>query len=69
MRVCKMQPIKPTPLHYQTLLLTLWQEPVTEATTQTWRFSLTDPHTMQRTGFRNLDELVQYLQAKIATPT
>lgn len=62
-----MQPSKPPTLHYQTLLLAMWQESTGEVTaTQLWRFSLTDPHTMHRVGFRNLEELVGYLEGQIA---
>lgn len=61
-----MQPSKPTALHYQTFLFTMWQEAADEdSTNQSWRFSLTDPHTMQRVGFGTLEKLVQYLQQRM----
>ncbi len=33
----------------------------------TWRFSLEDPHTGDRMGFADLDALVEFLQAEIAS--
>ncbi|MFN8446485.1 MAG: hypothetical protein U0175_37185 [Caldilineaceae bacterium] len=61
-----MQPSKSTTMHYQTFLFTMWQESADEGSTaQNWRFSLTDPHTMQRVGFGTLEKLVQYLQQRM----
>ncbi len=35
----------------------------------TWRFSLEDPHTGEKFGFADLEMLVAFLQAEIASDT
>jgi hypothetical protein len=44
---------------YVAYLLRLWREKG-EGTTQ-WRASLQDPHSSERVGFANLDELFEFL--------
>ena len=53
-------PPNPTerPVRYHTFLLSLWDE---AGRMPSWRFSLEDPHTGKRVGFRSLDELTRYL--------
>ena len=43
-------------------LLTVWRENATTEEDFVFRFSLEDPHTGERFGFTNLDDLVQILQ-------
>jgi hypothetical protein len=43
---------------YHTFLLRLWEE----AENAGWRFSLENPHTGERIGFRSADELARYLR-------
>lgn len=54
------------PPRYHTFLLSLWEEhsdglPV-------WRFSLENPHTGERLGFKALDEMVAYLRVWVQRP-
>ena len=50
--------------HYRQMILTLWQEegrsPITPPR---WRLSLQNPHTAERTGFQQVEELAAFLQA------
>jgi len=48
---------------YRSYVLTCWAE---QGHDQTWRFSLTDPHTGQRCGFASLEALVAALEWEIA---
>ena len=52
---------------YRQMILTLWQE---EGRNQTgpprWRLSLQNPHTAERTGFQQVEELVAFLHAWMA---
>ncbi len=45
---------------YVSFLLRIWQ--VSDASEDTWRASLEDPHTHQLIVFRSLDMLVHYLE-------
>lgn len=57
-----MQPQRHSSLPYQIFLLSLWAEPIHTANgCSVWRFSLENPHTGQRLGFKNLAALVKYL--------
>jgi mannose-6-phosphate isomerase-like protein (cupin superfamily) len=47
------------PLRYHTFLLSLWEE---AGGGSGWRFSLENPHTGERIGFRSPDELARYLR-------
>lgn len=50
--------IQPKPAHYRSFLLRLWED----SDSQTWRFSLEDPHTGERRGLANLDKLLGFLK-------
>lgn len=57
------------PLRYHSFILTLWQE--TEAAPEqppAWRFRLEDPHTAVRHGFKEMQELMQFLEDWTAVP-
>ncbi len=47
------------PPRYHTFLLSLWEE---AGSTPNWRCSLENPHTGERKGFRNVEELAAFLQ-------
>ncbi|WP_420628409.1 hypothetical protein [Candidatus Leptofilum sp.] len=47
---------------YQTYILKLWQERSSSGDSKVFRFSLEDPATQVRYGFRTLDEMVQFLK-------
>lgn len=50
--------------YYRQLILTLWQEAGhTPTQPSPWRLSLQNPHTQERTGFREPEELVAFLHA------
>lgn len=52
------------PPYYRQLILTLWQEQGhTPAERSPWRISLQNPHTEERTGFLDPEELVAFLYA------
>lgn len=54
-------------MHYQILLFTMWEEPGAWPLARSgWRFSLQNPHTLQRIGFQSLAELCSYLQQQMA---
>ncbi len=54
------------PPHYQSYLLTLWQErSLDPSLPAVWRFRLEDPHTGGRRGFADLEALVAALQEVI----
>jgi hypothetical protein len=51
-------------LRYYSFILALWQEADEPANSHaSWRFSLEDPHTAERMGFKSIDELARYLHA------
>ncbi len=50
--------IQPKPARYRSFLLRLWED----SDSQTWRFSLEDPHTGERRGLANLDALIAFLK-------
>lgn len=55
------------PPHYQSYLLTLWQErSLDPSLPAVWRFRLEDPHTGQRRGFADLEALVVALKDEMA---
>lgn len=55
-----------TALHYQIFLFCLWAEPShAPGGSAVWRFSLENPHTGQRVGFKNLAELTSYLHQQL----
>jgi len=59
------QPDK-TSTYYRTFLFSMWEEVGSRLLGQSsWRFSLLNPHTAQRIGFRNLEELIRFLQQQI----
>lgn len=47
------------PPRYHTFLLSLWAE---SGSRPDWRYSLEDPHTGARTGFKTVDELAAFLK-------
>lgn len=53
------------PLRHHSFILTLWLE---TAERPTWRLSLEDPHTGIRQGFKEIQELAQFLEAWTAVP-
>lgn len=53
------------PLRYHSFILTFWLE---TADPPSWRISLEDPHTAVRRGFKEMQELVQFLEAWTAVP-
>ena len=54
-------------LHYLSYLLRLW--PASRDTEATWHASLENPHTGQRLGFANLEDLLQFLKEEISVAT
>ncbi len=53
------QNLEARPLRYHLVILCLWEERGGE--TPVWRFSLEDPQTSERRGFKTLDELTAFL--------
>lgn len=47
---------------YQTYILRMWQERSDSGDSKVFRFSLEDPVTQVRYGFRTLDEMTQFLK-------
>lgn len=59
------QPDK-TALHYCTFLFNMWEETGEPLLGEPiWRFSLLNPHTAQRIGFKNWAALTDYIQHEI----
>ncbi len=58
------------PLRHYSFILSLWTEggALTNAP-PVWRFSLEDPHTAERRGFKDLAELLHYLEEWTQNPT
>lgn len=57
------EPPRRTP-RYRQMILTLWQEEgESRVAPPRWRLSLQNPHTAERTGFQEVDELAAFLQA------
>jgi hypothetical protein len=55
------------PLRHQSFILSLWQETgPSHQSPPVWRFSLEDPHTAERRGFREIDDLLKYLDQTIS---
>jgi hypothetical protein len=50
------------PVHYRHFILLVWQERDDQGRHVTWRFSLQDSQKEARIGFKNLEELTQFLQ-------
>lgn len=59
-----MSHIPKKPGRYHHFILLLWQERNGQGK---WRISLQDPHTEVRIGFKNLEELVTYLDQWMKT--
>jgi hypothetical protein len=58
-----------TPPRYRAYLLRFWEERgQLPAELATWRFSLEDPHTGQRTGFGDLASLIAFLRLQMEGP-
>lgn len=54
---------------YHSFVLHLWQEGnALPNAPPVWRFSLTHPHSGERTGFRSLEELASFLQQWTHSP-
>lgn len=54
---------------YHSFVLHVWQEGnALPNAPPVWRFSLTHPHSGERTGFRSLDELTNFLQQWTQSP-
>lgn len=58
----KTEPPKRQP-RYRQMILTLWEEGEQRDSPPRWRLSLQNPHTAERTGFRQVEDLVAFLQA------
>ncbi len=57
------------PLRYHSFILTLWQEAgAAPDQPQVWRFRLEDPHGTVRRGFKDIAELVRFLEEWTAVP-
>lgn len=53
-------------LHYHLFILSLWQESGSlPGQPDVWRCSVEDAHGGQRHGFKNLDELFQFLDSQM----
>jgi len=51
------------PFQYHSFILSLWTEgSALPNAPPVWRYSLEDPHTDQRRGFKDLAELMRFLQ-------
>jgi hypothetical protein len=49
-------------IHYHSFILRLWQTAASaEDGVAPWYLSLEDPHSAERIGFQNIDELIAYL--------
>ena len=46
------------PTNYRSFLLRLWND----SDSKTWRFSIEDPHTGERSGLANLDSVIAFLR-------
>lgn len=58
---------RPYPRH--SFILSLWAEGGARPNAlPVWRYSLEDPHSAQRRGFKDLAELVRFLEAWTAVP-
>lgn len=57
------------PLRYYSFILSLWMEsgPLPHAP-PVWRISLEDPHSSERRGFKDLAELLRFLEEWTAGP-
>lgn len=57
------------PLRHHSFILSLWPEtgPMPQSP-PVWRYSLENPHTGQRRGFKDLTELVRFLEGWTAVP-
>lgn len=57
----------PPPRRYRLFVLGLWLEPGWQAERAgSWRISLEDPHTTERSGFAHVDDLATYLSTWMA---
>ena len=57
-------------MHYHSFVLTLWRESEgLPNAPPVWRISLQDPHTSERRGFKDLVELVRFLEGWTAVPS
>lgn len=57
------------PLRHYSFILSLWAEGGTLPNAPTvWRYSLEDPHSSQRRGFKDLAELMRFLDEWTAVP-
>ena len=57
------------PLRYHSFILTLWTEGgALPNAPPVWRISLQDPHTSERHGFKDLAELMRFLDEWTAVP-
>lgn len=48
---------------YYHFILLLWEDHQMPKQEPIWRLSLEDPHTTQRTGFKSVQELAEFLDA------
>lgn len=56
------------PPRYHHFVLLVWEERDAEGQHAAWRFSLQDSQKEERIGFKNLDELVAFLERWIQIP-
>ncbi|NPV75361.1 MAG: hypothetical protein HPY59_03195 [Anaerolineae bacterium] len=57
-----MSPIPKKPVRYHRFILSIWEERDDDGRRLTWRFGLQDVQMEGRVGFKNLEELMKYLQ-------
>ena len=57
-----MSPIPERPFRYHHFILSIWEERDDNGRRLTWGFRLQDVQTEGRVGFKNLEELMKYLQ-------
>lgn len=57
------------PFRHHSFILSLWVEGAALPNAPpVWRYSLEDPHSVQRRGFKDLAELVRFLEEWTAVP-
>lgn len=58
------------PFNYHSFILTLWTEGgALPNAPPVWRISLEDPHSSERRGFKDLAELLRFLEGWTAVPS
>jgi hypothetical protein len=57
------------PPRYHHFVLLVWEERGADGQHVTWRFSLQDSQKEERIGFKNLDELMTFLERWMESPS